>query len=303
MYGLVAAITISMATGSIIRVRRVRATTLPPVLIDWGSLGDVIDSTGNDDLDEDNEAAASDLTFSGGYLAPPPEESGSASGGCSVEEEIVYDSVTEEQCRAECVQSQPQCDTVQEEVCTNITETENHETCEDTLVNICEDILQNLTRTECSTIMTEKCVAGYQTELKDECSYETVIESVCSTGYSVLYSDQCRVVPQTKCTRGGGCRRVPRKLCVKVPKYPRKECRNIPRVEGRCKKVPVKRPVNTCVPVEREVCEEIPSQEVIRSCVSSTQPECRQTPVSVVRSVCRRTQEWRILCLCPLDLQ
>ena len=118
-----------------------------------------------------------------------------------------------------------------------------------------------------------------------------MIENVCPTGYSVSYRDQCKVVPQTQCKQGGGCKRVPRKLCTKVPKYPAKQCRNIPRVEGKCKKVPVKRPTNKCVPVEREVCTEVPVQEVIKRCVYTNQPSCTQTPVNIVRNVCEEEEK------------
>ena len=159
----------------------------------------------------------------------------------------MYEDVTEEQCRTEsttsCQLSPVQCTTAEETECNDYVETEFQQTCEDKTVNICEDVLQNETQTLCNNIITEKCESSYQTELKDECTYETVIEKVCSTGYSVAYNDQCRIVPQTQCKRGGGCSRVPRKLCIKVP------C-----VEGKCKKVPVNRPIKECSLLDREVC-------------------------------------------------
>ena len=300
--------------GAKLRVRRVRAPTIPPLLINWGSISDIIDSPVNKDLDQDHEAAASELTFSGGYLAPPPdsdsdssvedpsldylpppEENTDAALSCSIIEEVVYEDVTEEQCRTKsttsCQQSPVQCTTAQETECNDYVETEYQQTCEDKTVNICEDVLQNQTQTLCNNIITEKCEDDYQTELKDECTYETVIEKVCSTGYSVSYNDQCRIVPQTQCKRGFGCRRVPRKFCSKVPKYPTKQCRNIPRVEGKCKKVPVKRPINKCFPVEREVCEEVPFQQVIKKCVYTNRPECKQTPVEVIKNACQQVEK------------
>merc|ERR1712079_201224 len=108
-----------------LRVRRVRATTLPPLLINWGSISDLIDSPDSKDPDIDNVASASDLSFSGSYLAPPLEnvseeaenisveteeqseaefllptvDEVSEKPKCSIVEETVYDDVTEKQCR------------------------------------------------------------------------------------------------------------------------------------------------------------------------------------------------------------
>ena len=128
------------------RVRRIRVNKLPPLLINWSSIGDIIQSPLNKDIEEDNEAAASDLTFSGGYLAPPPDaeldssindfeqefippldETKDSVIACSVIEETVYEEVTEEQCKTEnitlCQQSEVECNIVKEVECHDVTET------------------------------------------------------------------------------------------------------------------------------------------------------------------------------------
>jgi len=312
-----------------LRVRRVRATTLPPLLINWGSISDLIDSPDSKDPDIDNVASASDLSFSGSYLAPPLEnvseeaeniteeteeqseaefilptvDEVSEKPKCSIVEETVYNDVTEEQCRTDLVKScnvtPAECNIVTRYKCDQIIETQYQEICNDVTMNICENVLQNRTRRECKNIADEKCEYTYQTELKDECKYEAVLENVCATGYSVAYEDKCKVVPQTQCKVGKGCRRVPKRLCAKVPKFPSEQCRYVPRVEGKCKKVPVKRPAKTCAPTQREVCEEVPYQEIVKQCFYSTKPECKQVPQDVVRNDCKQVDEE--VCSSPVE--
>jgi hypothetical protein len=299
-----------LSKGARLGRRRVHASIFPPLLINWGSISDIIQSPINVDLGQDQEAAASDLDFSAAYSSqmsnsdlegayndpaldylPPPEESFEAALGCSIVEEVIFEDVTEEQCKTEsitsCQKPSKECGAELRNECNEVTETEYQQTCDDKIVNICEDIIQNFTQNDCKTVITEMCESDYQTELKDECNYETVIEKVCSTGYSVSYGDKCRVIQESQTQRGAGCRRVPRKLCIKVPKFPTKQCRNVPRIEGKCKKVPVKRPISKCSPVERAVCEEVPFQQKIKKCVYTNRPECKQTPVEVVKNICK----------------
>jgi len=347
--------------GAKIGVRRVRATTFPPLLINWGAINDIINpGKDRETRKEDNIGESSDLNFSGGYLAPlpdfdidttfedpnidllpptpdisyneedkltaveeSPEDIATDSDTidevlpsvdplivpqvttCSVVEEVVYEDVIENQCTTESLTScklQPaECTTGVSNQCKEVTETVFEEKCEDAgIVNICENILLNQTKTECSTVVTEKCESVYQTEYKEECSYNTVIENVCSTGYSVSYNNRCRIITQTKCNRVSGCRRVPRKLCAKVPNYPTKKCRKVPRQEPVCKQVPVQRPINKCSPVAREVCTEIPFQQEIKKCVYTNKEDCKQVPVEVVKNICNEVETE--FCNEPLDL-
>merc|ERR1719411_2040453 len=111
-----------------------------------------------------------------------------------------------------------------------------------------------------------------------ECQYETVLETVCSTGYLVAYQDECNQVES-------------KQSCKKVPKYPTRQCRKVPRVEGKCRKVPVKRPNNNCSPLQRVVCEEIPYKQLIKKCVYTNRPICTQKPVEVVRNICNTVEK------------
>ena len=55
----------------------------------------------------------------------------------------------------------------------------------------------------------EKCETSYDTEVKEECSYSTVMDRKCSLGYSVTYEEHCS--PSMSCSLLGlSCRRVAR---------------------------------------------------------------------------------------------
>ena len=70
----------------------------------------------------------------------------------------------------------------------------------------------------CETVTEEKCETGYETEVKEECSYSTVMDRKCSLGYSVTYEEQCS--PSMSCSLLGlSCRRVAR--CRQVQCKPR----------------------------------------------------------------------------------
>ena len=75
----------------------------------------------------------------------------------------------------------------------------------------CEEICGEGERCEkkCESVTEEKCETGYETEVKEECSYSTVMDRKCSLGYSVTYEEQCS--PSMSCSLLGlSCRRVAR---------------------------------------------------------------------------------------------
>ena len=205
---------------------------------------------------------------------------------CRLVTETVEEQEEETQCKlvnttlcADPVPASPSdCYTTREEDCQDETVTETQSVCQENVVNVCDDEVQELTKNRCRFVTEEKCETGYLTELKDECRYETVLETVCSTGYLVAYQDQCNQVDS-------------KQSCKKVPKYPTKQCRKVPRVEGKCRKVPVKRPNNNCSPQQRVVCEEIPYKQLIKKCVYTNRPICTQEPVEVVRNICNTVEK------------
>ena len=185
--------------------------------------------------------------------------------------------VTTTSCFNNTVNSDPaDCYTTVDEDCGDVTETETQEVCKENIVNTCENEVQNFTKNYCRFVTEEKCESGYLTELKDSCQYETIYETVCTWGYLVAYQDQCSPVDSS---------------CKKVPKYPTKQCRKVPRIEGKCKKVPVKRPNTNCGPVERVLCTEIPYQQLIKKCVYTNKPICTQEQVQVVRNICNTVEK------------
>ena len=216
-------------------------------------------------------------------LSPDPV---STQSSCRVVTETVEEEVEETQCQLvttrSCENTIPteptDCFTTRDEDCQDETITETQTVCKENIVNVCEDEVQELTKNRCGFVTEEKCEAGYLTELKDECQYETVLETVCSTGYLVAYQDQCNQVDS-------------KQSCKKVPKWPTKQCRKVPRVEGKCRKVPVKRPNNNCSPLQRVVCEEIPYKQLIKKCVYTNRPICTQEPVEVVRNICNTVEK------------
>ena len=198
----------------------------------------------------------------------------------SVEEEVEENQcqqVTTTSCFNNTLNSTPaDCYTTVDEDCGDVTETQTQEVCKENIVNTCENEIQNFTKNYCRFVRDEKCESGYLTELKDECQYETIYETVCTWGYLVSYQDQCNELDSS---------------CRKVPKYPTKQCREVPRIQGQCKKVPVKRPNNNCEPVERVLCTEVPYQQLIKKCVYTNRPVCTQEQVEVVRNVCNTVEK------------
>ena len=91
-----------------------------------------------------------------------------------------------------------------------------------------------------------------------------------------------------------------KETCKKIPKYPTKQCRKVPRIEGKCKKVPVLRP-NKCIPVERVVCREVPYEQVIKKCVATNRPICRQQPVEIVKNICNIIERETCTVAVPID--
>lgn len=222
-------------------------------------------------------------------ITDPTTDPVSTQSSCRVVTETLEEEVEETQCQlvttrscANTIPTEPSepsdCYTTRDQDCQDETITETQTVCKENIVNVCEDEVQELTKNRCRFVTEEKCEAGYLTELKDECQYETVLETVCSTGYLVAYQDQCNEVDS-------------KQSCKKVPKYPTKQCRKVPRVEGKCRKVPVKRPNNNCSPLQRVVCEEIPYKQLIKKCVYTNRPICTQEPVEVVRNICNTVEK------------
>ena len=110
---------------------------------------------------------------------------------------IRLEQVTEEQC------------TEVEEKATDVDDCKEEE--EKYEMGECEEICGEGKRCEkkCETVTEEKCETGYETEVKEECSYSTVMDRKCSLGYSVTYEEQCS--PSMSCSLLGlSCRRVAR---------------------------------------------------------------------------------------------
>jgi len=170
------------------------------------------------------------------------------------------DECKEEEVKAEEEREESQCDTVTEEKCTEVeekaTDVDDCKEDEDEYeMGECEEVCGEGERCEkkCETVTEEKCETGYETEVKEECSYSTVMDRKCSLGYSVTYEEQCS--PSMSCSLLGlSCRRVAR--CRQVPHLPRPvTCHRLPRQVGpRCRKVEVKRPKKRCTNLPRQVC-------------------------------------------------
>jgi len=141
----------------------------------------------------------------------------------------------------------------------------------------------------CAPVIEEKCETGYETEVKEECSYSTVMDRKCSLGYSVTYEEQCS--PSMSCSLLGlSCRRVAR--CRQVPHLPRPvTCHRIPRQVGpRCRKVEVKRPKKRCTNLPRQVCSSscnlhqactTPPPILTRRCQPVQRERCKKVTVKV----------------------
>jgi hypothetical protein len=203
------------------------------------------------------------------YL-PPVED---AASSCRVVEEQVVEKEQEVQCRQviRCRET-IRCRVRVEEVCRNRTVFEEVEQCGPVQTQQCEE---QPPAQECNTVTEEKCEeAAYQTEYKEECEYDTVEDKVCSSGYSVSYSDQCL----TRRLPG----RSPRRLCRKVPQYPNKTCRLVPRQVPRCRQVAVPRP-GGCRQVQRQQCRAVLREPVCRALVTV---RCRAVPVARRQEQC-----------------
>ena len=201
--------------------------------------------------------------------------------GCTTVTETIFEQIEEQTCSVVNINScSPQysddCVKTLEDICEDVIVTEVQDFCSENLVNVCNDVVEDFTRNVCSFVNDTKCETEYSEQLKDECTYETKFETVCSEGYLISYEDECE---------GEGADRV----CKKTPKYPEKQCRKVPRVEGKCKKVPVLRP-NKCEQIERVLCKEEPYQLTIKRCSYENRPICRQQPVEVVKTICNTVQ-------------
>jgi len=213
---------------------------------------------------------------------------------CATITETFYEQIQETVCSlvnvTSCSRSEfsTDCVTTLEDVCDDVIETEVQSVCQENIVNVCDDVEEAFTRNVCSFVNDTKCETEYSQQYKDECTYETKFETVCSDGYLISYQDQCQEDGQGQ------------QSCKKVPKYPGKECRKVPRVEGKCKKVPVLRP-NTCEEIERVVCVEEPYSQIIRKCSIENRPICRQQPVDVVKTICNTIE--KETCTVPADAE
>lgn len=227
------------------------------------------------------------------YLPPPR---------CRYEQETVYEDTLEEicttkdkkECKSELVTREEetvevQCKTMDDQVCKNETVTEVIEKCQTKVEEVCES---------CTPVYEEKCEDSYEIEMKEECTYETVIDKKCSRSYEVSYRDECRSATESECKLFGNflCEKVTKTKCRKVPQFPLNNCQNVPRLSGICKKVPVQRPAKKCINVLRdscnhgnkecsevtkEVCEKVPTDTVNESCRNVTKEVCEDIKVTV----------------------
>jgi len=210
---------------------------------------------------------------------PPPR--------CRYEQETVLEDTIEEicttkdkkECSSELVTKQTEkvevkCNDVVEKVCKNETVTEFIEKCNTVTEKVCDS---------CSPEYEEKCEDSYEVEMKSECSYETVVDMKCSRAYEVSYMDECLQDTESKCKLFGNflCEKVTKIKCRKVPKFPSRNCQNVPRLSEVCKQVPVTRPAKKCVQVLRKDCGN--SEE---SCEEVTQEACEKVPKEVVKQKC-----------------
>jgi len=241
------------------------------------------------------------------YLPPPR---------CRYESETIYEDTLEEicttkdkkECKSELVtrddeRIEVKCKDVVEQVCTNETVSELIEKCQKQVEEVCDS---------CKPVYEEKCEDSYEIEMKEECTYETVIDKKCSRSYEVSYRDECRSATESECKLFGNflCEKVTKTKCRKVPQLPKSNCHNIPRLSGICKKVPVQRPSKKCMKVlrdtcdqekkncseiTREVCEKVPTDTVKKSCKNETKQLCEEikviVPVEEYKEKCKTVPE------------
>jgi len=217
------------------------------------------------------------------YL-PPPQ--------CRYEQEKVFEDTLEEicttkdkeECKSELVtreeeQVEVKCEEIIEEVCDKVTIREDVEHCETKAEEVCE---------ACTEISEEKCEDTYETDVKEECSYETVIDKKCPRSYEVTYTDECKYVTESECKLFGNflCEKVTKTKCQKVPQFPIKKCQNVQRLSEICKKVPVLRPTKKCHTVKRRSCNKGNMQ-----CSEVNKNVCEQVPTNTVRESCKNVTE------------
>jgi len=193
------------------------------------------------------------------------------------------------------------CNDIVKEVCINSTVTEEIEKCETMVEQVCEP---------CQPVFDEKCEEAYETEYREECSYNTIIDRKCARSYAVTYRDECRAVTESECKFLGNflCENIEKVKCKKVPNFPFPKCQNVSRLEKHCKAVPVQRPYmkchtiqrqgcenNVCMEVSTIVCEKVPTEIVSETCNYVTENVCKdeivKKPVEHVTRVCNKIPE------------
>jgi len=211
---------------------------------------------------------------------PPPR--------CRYEQETIIEDALEEicttkdkkVCKSELVRREEEridvkCKEVEEKECENVTVTELVEKCETKVEEICNS---------CTPVYEEKCEDAYEIEMKEECTYETVIDKKCSRSYEVSYKDECSTATESECKLFGNflCEKVTKTKCRKVPQLPTNNCQNVPRLSGVCKKIPVQRPSRKCIQVLRDSCDEENLE-----CSEQKSEFCEKVPTDTVKEECK----------------
>merc|ERR1711881_62974 len=201
------------------------------------------------------------------------------------EHEKVIDDVLEETCstviKEECEDETviteekkivQKCNEVVNNMCTNKTTIEEIEKCETVIEEVCDP---------CESVIVEKCDTTENTEYKDECSYDTIIDRKCSRSYAVPYKDSCKYLMETKCKMFGifMCEKVKKVKCKKVPHFPSPQCHAVPRLERRCRQVAVQRPSHSCQAEEKKDCEN-------RKCEEVSNIICEKIPTKILKESC-----------------
>jgi len=199
------------------------------------------------------------------YIPPPV---------CKYEQEQVYEDILEEVCSTENVEN-----------CTKIlVESETESVCED--ISVCDENLCKVDPDDCEKCEgdDEDCQEVYQMVTKTECSYETKIDHKCYRMYEVSYIDECKESVESECKLFNNllCNNVQRRKCTKVPKFPSKKCRVVPRVQEKCQDVVVRRPAGKC----RVKCDQKSKEG--KFCQNITKRVCKKVPSKTEKKVCEK---------------
>ena len=99
----------------------------------------------------------------------------------------------------------------------------------------------------------------------------------------MTYTDECTTATASECKLLGNflCEEVGKTVCKKVPQYGTSRCQMVPRLTEVCKKVPVKRPMNSCTQIQRNECDE---NNMV--CKEMRQDKCENVPIDVVKEIC-----------------